>query len=232
MPQGSPIIELHDVSVRIGATPILRSVELVVLPGEAVGLFGDNGSGKTTLLRLLATRLRPDRGAARVLGVDLAGSERIDVRRRIGFIGHTPALYSELTVAENLAFAAEIVGMPHTAVDDALATVGLSGAAHRPVGVCSYGMQRRTELARELMLAPDLLLLDEPHSALDTASIDLVAHLAASVCGRGGAVVVVSHDRERVDAMVTRSVELAGGQLGGQLGGGQPHLPGPIGEPG
>ncbi len=232
MPAGSPIIEppiieLQGVSVRIGATPILRNVGLVVTPGEAVGLFGDNGSGKTTLLRLLATRLRPDSGEARVLGVDLAGAERIEVRRRIGFIGHTPALYSELTVGENLTFAAEIMGLPPVAVDTALATVGLTGATHRPVGVCSYGMQRRTELARELMLAPDLLLLDEPHSALDAASLDLVGHLATSVCARGGAVVVVSHDRIRVEAMVTRSVELSGGRLDD---GTQPFVPPPVGE--
>jgi heme exporter protein A len=148
-----------------------------------------------------------------VLGADLATAERLDVSHRIGLIGHTPALYPELTLAENLGFAAEIAGIPVAAVVAALATVGLAGAADREAAVCSYGMQRRAEYARELMLQPDLLLLDEPHSALDTASADLVAHLTDEVVARGGAAVLVSHDRDRVEKLVGRSLELSGGTV-------------------
>jgi heme ABC exporter ATP-binding subunit CcmA len=208
-----PIVEMRDVSVRVGSTQILRRVDLDIAAGEAVGLFGGNGAGKTTLLRVLATLLRPDGGRAVVLGADLATAERLDVRHRIGLIGHTPALYPELTLAENLGFAAEIAGIPVAAVAAALATVGLAGAADREAAVCSYGMQRRAEYARELMLQPDLLLLDEPHSALDTASADLVAHLTDEVVARGGAAVLVSHDRDRVEKLVGRSLELSGGTV-------------------
>jgi heme ABC exporter ATP-binding subunit CcmA len=208
-----PIVEMHDVSVRVGSTQILRRVDLDIAAGEAVGLFGGNGAGKTTLLRVLATLLRPDGGRAVVLGADLATAERLDVRHRIGLIGHTPALYPELTLAENLGFAAEIAGIPVAGVAAALATVGLAGAADREAAVCSYGMQRRAEYARELMLQPDLLLLDEPHSALDTASADLVAHLTDEVVARGGAAVLVSHDRDRVEKLVGRSLELSGGTV-------------------
>ncbi len=128
-------------------------------------------------------------------------------------IGHTPALYAELTLRENLEFAAAVTGRTTTEVEPALATVGLGAAADRRAAMCSYGMQRRTEFARELLLAPELLLLDEPHSALDMAASDLVAHITDAVAARGGAAVLVSHDREKVEKLAGRSVELVGGTV-------------------
>lgn len=213
MASTSPVVSLSGVAVRMGATSILRDLAMELAPGEVVGLFGANGAGKTTLLRLLATLVRPSGGTAMVLGVDIATPARLDVRRRIGLIGHTPALYPELTLRENLAFAADVMGRPHEAVDDALGAVGLAGVADRRAAVCSYGMQRRAEFARELVLGPDLLLLDEPHSALDASAADLVGHLADATAARGGAAVLVSHDRERVEKLVSRSLELTGGGL-------------------
>lgn len=210
---GTSVISLHGVSARMGGTTILRDVDLEVAGGEAIGLFGANGAGKTTLLRLVATQLRPVGGEAFVLGVNIATDERLAVRHRIGLIGHTPALQPELTVGENLGFAAALSGIDAEAIGDALATVGLAGATDRPVAACSYGMQRRTEFARELMLRPDLLLLDEPHSALDGAAADLVAHLTDSVTAAGGAAVLVSHDRERVAKLVGRTVEVSAGRV-------------------
>ena len=191
----------------------MRDLDFDLEPGDVVGLFGGNGAGKTTLLRVLATLLRPTAGSATVLGVDVREGERRGVRRRIGLIGHTPALYPELTLVENLAFAADVTGLDGSAVHDALGTVGLGAVADRRADACSYGMQRRAEFARELMLEPDLLLLDEPHSALDAAAVDLVAHVADAAASKGGAAVLVSHDRERVEKLVGRTVELAGGRL-------------------
>ena len=213
MVSAAPVVSLAGVAVRLGATSILRDLDMTLGPGEVVGLFGANGAGKTTLLRLLATLVRPASGTAMVLGVDIATAGRLDVRRRIGLIGHSPALYPELTLRENLAFAADVMGVAPHAVDDAFGVVGLGGVADRRAAACSYGMQRRAEFARELMLAPDLLLLDEPHSALDAAAVDLVGHLADATAARGGAAVLVSHDRERVEKLVGRSVELVGGSL-------------------
>lgn len=174
---------------------------------------GSNGAGKTTLLRIIATLVRPVAGSGLVLGADLAGPERFEVRPRIGLIGHIPALYPELTLAENLQFAARITGVPDEKVAEVLEAVGLANAADRRAGVCSHGMQRRAEFAREMMRAPDLLLLDEPHTALDPSAVELVEHLTKRVAGAGGGVVVVSHDRDRVAPMVHRSVELVGGTL-------------------
>lgn len=183
------------------------------MPGESLGLFGSNGAGKTTLLRVLATLLRPSGGTAHVLGVDLATQARFSIRRRIGLIGHTPALYPELSLIDNLEFSAKIAGASTSTPREALKAVGLEQAAHRLAGESSHGMQRRAEFAREIMLTPDLLLLDEPHSALDPSAIELVEHIVADVLDRGGAVVLVSHDVEKVAPMVTRTAELAGGTV-------------------
>ena len=206
-------IQLQGIAARIGASTILRDVDMAVGSGESVGLFGANGAGKTTLLRVLATLLPPSAGAGRVLGADLNGHERYGVRKRIGLIGHSPALYPELSLLANLEFSARIAGVPMDAARAALEDVGLGGAASRLAGESSHGMQRRVEFAREIMLVPDLLLLDEPHSALDPDAVELVEHIVAGVLQRGGAVVLVSHDVDKVAPMVTRTAELAGGTV-------------------
>jgi heme exporter protein A len=210
---GAPLVELDGVGVRIGSTQILRDVNLEIVAGEVVGLFGANGAGKTTALRLIATLIRPAQGRGTVLGADLASSDRYDIRRRIGMIGHVPGIYPELTLGENLRFSARVAGVPTDRVAEALAAVGLAGAIDRRAGASSHGMQRRAEFARELMIDRSLLLLDEPHSALDRDAVDLVEGLIRRKAAEGGAVVVVSHDRDRINAIAHRNVELVGGTL-------------------
>ena len=211
--QGTPLAQLEGVGVRVGTTTILRDVDLRLDAGETLGLFGANGSGKTTLLRVLATLLKPERGAGEVLGAGLDSDDRYDVRRRIGLVGHVPALYPELTLAENLRFSARTAGVEAGRVGPVLAAVGLGRAADRRSDVCSHGMQRRAEFARELMLERELLLLDEPHSALDQDASDLVEGLVERTAARGGAAVLASHDRERVTALADRCVEIKAGTL-------------------
>lgn len=194
-------------------TPVLRGLTLTVGTEEAVGLVGANGSGKSTLLRVLATLLPPVAGKGQVLGARLGTREVERVRPRIALVGHTPALYPRLTLAENLAFYCRLIGRGAEAADAALATVGLSRAADRPADRCSHGMLRRAELARVLVAGPSLLLLDEAHAGLDRESAGLVDVVVDHVRGRGGGAVVVSHERSRLEATVDRILEIEDGAL-------------------
>lgn len=202
---------LEGVSVRAGSVQILHDLSLEVAAGEAVGVFGANGAGKTTLLRLIATLIKPSAGVATILGSDVGSDERFEIRPRIGYVGHVPGLYPELTLTENLQFVADVRGLAASDVEGALEAVGLGAAGNRLVDRCSHGMQRRAEFARVLMTEPELLLLDEPHSALDGDAVDLVEAIVNKTIGAGGAAVVVSHDQQRVGDMTTRTVEISQG---------------------
>ncbi|GAA3137444.1 hypothetical protein GCM10010530_67030 [Kribbella aluminosa] len=191
----------------------MERVDLELRSGQAMGLVGANGSGKTTVLQVLATLRRPRTGSGEVLGADLSRSVAAQVRRQICLVGHQPALYPQLSLRENLRFVAALLGRGDAVVESALETVGLLRAADRRADRCSQGMRRRADLARVLIGEPRLLLLDEADSGLDPAARELVDHLVASVRGRGGAAVVVSHDRERLGGLVDNVVEVRDGRL-------------------
>ena len=203
--------QLAGVAVTLGRTPVLRDLDLRVQAGEALGALGANGSGKTTLLHLLATLIRPAAGRGEVLGRELGSPECAAVRPAIALVGHLPALYPQLSLAENLRFVARLTGRDERAADRALAAVGLAGAAHRRAERCSQGMQRRAELARVLLTQPSLLLLDEIHAGLDRDAVGLVDDVVAAVRDRGGACVLVSHEPDRLTGVVDRMVRIVDG---------------------
>lgn len=207
------MIDFAGIGVKVHRTPVLRDLDLTVDPGQVVGIVGANGAGKTTLLQVAATLHRPADGTARVLGADLRGTVPPGLRRSICLVGHEAALYPQLSLRENLHFVAAVLGQSTRAADDALDTVGLGRAADRRVRQCSQGMVRRADLARVLMVRPKLLLLDEPHAGLDPAAGDLVDFLVGEVRGHGGAALVVSHDRARLDLLADRVLELTEGEL-------------------
>ena len=207
------LVTFARVAVDVDRSPVLLDLDLNLAPGAVVGIRGANGVGKTTLLQLAATVRRPVSGMARVLGADLNRVAPVEVRRAICLIGHDPGLYPQLSVRENLRFVADLHGSAPTAVDSALQHVGLARAAHRRVDRCSQGMVKRVDLARALIGRPTLLLLDEPHAGLDAAAAELVDFILADVRERGGGALVVSHDPQRLQAMVDEVFELRAGGL-------------------
>ena len=206
------VVLLVGVDVDVAGAPVLRALDLEIGSGEAVGLVGPNGSGKSTLLRVMATLLRPVRGVGRILGADLGSAAVAAVRPSIALVGHTPALYPRLTLAENLHFVGRLTGRPAPDADQVLDAVGLGAARQRMALHCSQGMLRRAELARVLLVRPRLLLLDEAHAGLDESSAGLVDALVADVSRRGGTSVLVSHDRARLLPVVDRVVEVVDGR--------------------
>ncbi len=183
-------IELADVGRAYGERVALAGVTLELEAGQTLAVFGANGAGKTTLLRILATLLRPHRGAVRVLGRELP-REGWAVRGRVGFLGHDPLLYRDLTARENLRFHARLHGVAFARIQTLLEAVGLERRGDEPVHTFSRGMVQRLAVCRAVLHEPELLLLDEPLAGLDPGAAAAVAPLLA-----GGTRVLISHDVE------------------------------------
>ena len=209
-----PAVATHDVARLFGRSAALAGVSLSVESGRLVTLIGPNGAGKTTLLRILATSLRPTFGTALVDGIDVVERPEL-VRRRVAFLSHATGLYDELTAVENLRFAATMLGRDDGADASraALAEVGLSLDADRRVRGFSAGMRRRLALARMLLAEPSLVLLDEPHAALDADGMDLVDRLLERWRAGGTTVMVASHHSDRIMDTADGWARLDGGLL-------------------
>jgi heme exporter protein A len=166
-------------------------VTVEVPAGETLAVFGANGAGKTTLLRVLAALLRPHGGDARVLGASLPG-EAWKVRGRVGYLGHDPLLYRELTARENLRYQARLFGVDATKVEEQLLAVGLERRGDEPIREFSKGMVQRLAAARATLHDPELLLLDEPRANLDPAASEALEPLIGRESGRTR--VLITHD--------------------------------------
>ena len=186
-------LELEGLSRRFGEREALDDVSLTLEPGQTLVVFGPNGAGKSTLLRVLSTLLRPSAGHARVFGHDVV-KEGWAVRGRIGFLGHQPLCYEDLTARENLEYHARLHGLrrPQRRIDELLAATGLAGRAGDRVATFSRGMLQRLAVCRAVLHDPELLLLDEPRSGLDPAAAETVEPLIGR--GSGRTRVVASHD--------------------------------------
>lgn len=210
-----PIADLSDVRVTLGGRIVLDRLDFTLHEGDCVGVAGPNGSGKTTLVRTLATLQTIAKGHGSVLGADMGDRNLTEVRRQIGLIGHQPSLIPELTLHENLVHMARLAGLGSDRVDHALDVVGLAEASDRRAEASSFGMKRRVEIAHVLLTKPRFLLLDEAASGLDESARELVAALLRSVRDRGGASVMVSHDRAHLSAHCERMFDLRSGRLEG-----------------
>jgi ABC-type multidrug transport system ATPase subunit len=217
---------LDSVSKLYGTFSALRSVSLDFAVGSSTVILGDNGAGKSTLLRLLAGLIAPTRGAVTVFS-----STPQDQRHRIAYMSHDTMLYDELSAMENLRYFAGLhsqggctmgcTGSPEMA----LRAVGLDPALTRPVGQYSQGMRQRASLARVLQTDPELLLLDEPFSNLDTASaqhmVDLlldfrtwpVAGAPSDQTARGRTIVLTTHQAALAEPLADTTLVMRGGTI-------------------
>lgn len=203
------------IGVRFGGVIALEDVSLEIVPGEIVGLIGANGAGKSTFINVLSGFQRPSTGVVRLSGRDLRRIPPHHVARA-GIVRTFQAvrLFSDLTVAENVAAVAAVRREPAEAGRRLLATVGLEGAAGKKASALSYSDQRKLAIARALALSPRFLLLDEPAAGMspDEAGV-LGAALRALVAERGIGLLLVEHNMDLVMSVCQRLVVLDVGRV-------------------
>ncbi len=193
---------------------VLSGFDLEVTAGQVVGLLGPNGSGKSTALKIILGLVRPQAGRGSIAGAPI-GSRA--ARRRMGYMPEQGGLAAHLTGGEAL-LSWGTMNSPAVALDPGvvahwLERVGLSDAAGRRVGTFSKGMRQRLALAQALLLAPDVVLLDEPFAGVDPVGVDLLADLVREQTGRGAAVVLTSHLLHRAERLCDRVVLLDRGRV-------------------
>jgi heme exporter protein A len=192
---GAAALRLSKVGKIYDGRRALAEVSATFEPGRIAAVLGPNGAGKSTLLGILSTLVAPSAGEVR-WGDEPLGRGSL-LRARIGYVGHEPGLYGDLTASENLMLFASLYGVPAPAARSAalLGRVGLGdAAADAPARTFSRGMLQRLALARALVHDPALLLFDEPAAALDPAGADWLARELAAERAAGRVVVLVTHD--------------------------------------
>ncbi len=205
-------IDVEGIRVEFDGAVVLDDVSLTIESGEIVALVGGSGSGKSTLLRVIAGLLVPDAGRVRIGGDDV--TDLPTHRRDVGMVFQDNQLFPHLSTRDNVAFGLKMRGTVEEArreaADQALADVGLDGFGDRRVTELSGGEAKRVALARTLLRAPRVVLLDEPLTGLDRDLHDELMHdLAARLRGDEVTAILVTHDHEEAAAIADRTVALA-----------------------
>jgi len=217
-----PVVELRGVDAGYGERLILSGIDFSVRRGQLVAVMGGSGSGKTTLLRLVSGQLRARKGNVRVFGESLeriSEKELYALRRRMGMLFQFGALFTDLSVFDNVAYPLrEHTDLPESMIRDLvllkLNAVGLRGAATLMPGELSGGMARRVALARSVALDPELIMYDEPFAGLDPISLGVIGQAIRKLNDAlGAASILVTHDVEFAAEFATRVVMMFAGMV-------------------
>lgn len=205
-------LEIDSVWKYYGDFPALRDIRLSIAPGSTLALLGRNGAGKTTLLRILAGLSKASEGSVRMGGSDVRQEATL---RRIGVLGHGISLYDELSAAENLVLFAKLYGLedPDKQALAWLGRVGLERVRDGLVREFSRGMRQRLAVARAFMHEPEILLLDEPFTALDDRAIAVLQSLLADAHALGRTIVMSTHQLKEALQLATHVALIQRGQL-------------------
>src|SRR5947207_714045 len=209
------LLALTDVAKRFGDITAVDGVSFAIDRGEVVGFLGPNGAGKTTTMRMITQYIEPDAGAIRLDGVAVADAAR-DAKRRIGYLPENNPLYSDMLVADYLAFIAdlrELVGpLRRQWLDDAITSTGLETVYYRPIGDLSKGYRQRVGLAQAILHRPDLLVLDEPTEGLDPNQRVEIRRLIGTL-GRDRTVILSTHVLSEVQHTCSRLLVISRGKI-------------------
>jgi heme ABC exporter ATP-binding subunit CcmA len=202
----------EDVWKYYGDYPALREIKLAVEPGSCVALLGRNGAGKTTLLRIIAGFSKAGRGQVSIFGKDARDTE---TRRRVGVLGHGISVYEELTAFENLTLFGRLYGIenPGRSAMEWLERTGLAHVRDGLVREFSRGMRQRLAVARAFLHNPEVLLLDEPFTALDDRAIAVLQTVLREALARRCTIVLSTHQLREALELATHVALLTRGSL-------------------
>jgi heme exporter protein A len=205
-------IEIEGIWKYYGDYAALRDVQFRVETGSSLALLGRNGAGKTTLLRILAGLLNPSRGTVKVDGI---GVRQEAARKRIGVLGHSISLYDELSAMENLMFFGRLYGLenPQKRAIEWLERTGLERVRDGLVREFSRGMRQRLAVARAFLHDPEILLFDEPFTALDDRAIAVLQALLTDARARGRTIVMSTHQLKEALELATHVALIQRGQI-------------------
>jgi ABC-2 type transport system ATP-binding protein len=205
--RSEPAILAEGLRKRYRDTQALDDFDLAVPPGMVYGLLGPNGAGKTTAVRILATLLRAGGGRAAVAGYDVATQARL-VRRRIGLTGQQTAIDDTISARQNLVMFGRLFHIGRVAArrraEELLRQFGLADVAHKAPKTFSGGMRRRLDLASSMILAPEVLFLDEPTTGLDPAGRQEVWQAVGALAASGTTVLLTTHYLDEADRLCDR----------------------------
>ena len=208
-PTRAPAIVVENLSRAYGSTWALCGLNLTVSAGEILGFLGPNGAGKSTTVKILTGMIKPTGGRALVAGMDVV-QDPIAVKRRIGYVPESGALYESLTAREYLELVACLYHEPRPAarqrIDEMLDRFELSAARDQRLSEYSKGMKQKVLIASALMHRPDILFLDEPLTGLDANAALVVKELIRSLAAQGRTIFFCSHVLEVGERICTRIV--------------------------
>ncbi len=214
--QGSNVIEIRDLYKYYDDVRAVGPLSATIESGEIVGLLGLNGAGKTTTLRILACDLLPTSGTVRVDGFDVVDNPR-EVRARTGYLPDNPPLYSEMTVAEYLAFSARLRGVASSDltshIETALKQTRLRKRRDQVVGTLSHGFKQRLGIAQAIVHRPQVVVLDEPITGLDPVQIVEMRKLVRELAG-DHTVILSSHNLAEISETCDRLLVIQDGKVG------------------
>jgi len=213
-PAEGALLEALDLSRSFGRRPVLRGVSLALRPGDVMVVLGPNGAGKSTLLRILSGLLRPASGEVRWRGATLRRGDH-QARRRLGLLAHQSFLYDDLTLLENLIFAARLYALPdpRAAARAALADAGLAERGDDTPRALSRGAVQRAAVARAFLHDPEAVLLDEPFTGLDASAAQHLRDQLGQLRSRRGAAMLVTHRPDEAWDLTNRVGVIVNGRL-------------------
>ncbi len=215
--QRAALIDGHGLVRAFGGRRAVNDVDIAVQRGQKIAIVGPNGAGKSTLMRMLATLMRPDAGSLHILGAHMP-TQAMCARAGIGYLGHDPMVYLDLTAQQNLELFADLYGIDDAQdrVVEVLSLVGLLARSHDCVRTFSRGMAQRLGLARLMLHRPRLLLLDEPSTGLDRSGLALLDGLVGGI-GADEGMVMVTHEIDRAHASADEVLIMRAGRIVGQV---------------